>query len=142
MAIRKRLLVHFPLRRRSRRLGAAAVELAVCLPVMVIIVFGAIEASNAIYLKQEITSAAYEAARTVTASGGTQELGESRFHEVSKARHIDNATIAISPRVDALTPRGTLVTVAVSARANTNSYGPSLYDNVPALTSTVKMVRQ
>src|SRR5689334_16755889 len=36
----------------STRGGLAVVELAICLPLMVMLTFGAIEAANAIYLKQ------------------------------------------------------------------------------------------
>ena len=45
--------------RRTRR-AVAAVEFAVCLPVIIMLVFGAIEASSFIFLKQSLNVAAYE----------------------------------------------------------------------------------
>ena len=48
---------------RSNRRGIAAVELAVCLPVIVLLVFGSIEASSFIFLKQSLNVSAYEGIR-------------------------------------------------------------------------------
>ena len=44
------------------RFGSAVVELALVLPVIVLIVFGSIEANNAIYLQQVLTEVAYQGA--------------------------------------------------------------------------------
>jgi Flp pilus assembly protein TadG len=44
------------------RFGSAVVELALVLPVLVLIVFGSIEANNAIYLQQVLTEVAYQGA--------------------------------------------------------------------------------
>ena len=48
---------------RGERRGVAAVEFAVCLPVIILLVFGAIEASSFIFLKQSLNVAAYEGIR-------------------------------------------------------------------------------
>ena len=42
--------------------GSAVVELALIFPVLVLIVFGSIEANNAIYLQQVLTEVAYQGA--------------------------------------------------------------------------------
>jgi Flp pilus assembly protein TadG len=52
-------------RRRSRG-GAAAVELALCLPMLLILTLGAIETCNVIYVRTRMYSAAYEGARLAT----------------------------------------------------------------------------
>ena len=46
----------------GKRSGSAVVELALILPVLVLIVFGSIEANNAIYLQQVLTEVAYQGA--------------------------------------------------------------------------------
>jgi len=46
----------------KRRRGMAVVEMAFCLPVIVLVIFGGIQAANLIFLKQAISEAAYEGA--------------------------------------------------------------------------------
>ncbi len=48
---------------RRRRFGTATLETAVSLPLLVILVFGVIEMANAVFLKQSMNLAAYEAAQ-------------------------------------------------------------------------------
>ena len=48
--------------KKRPRFGSAVVELALVLPVLVLIVFGSIEANNAIYLQQVLTEVAYQGA--------------------------------------------------------------------------------
>lgn len=52
-----------------RRRGFSTVEFAVCLPVMFLLIFGAIEASSFIFLKQSLHVAAYEGARSAMRTG-------------------------------------------------------------------------
>ena len=47
---------------RTKREGAAVVEFAVCLPLIVLIVLGTIEAGSLLFLKQTLVQAAYEGA--------------------------------------------------------------------------------
>ena len=44
-------------------------ELAICLPMLVLIAFGSIEATNAISLKHRLTCAAYQGARLAITPG-------------------------------------------------------------------------
>ena len=127
---------------RRPRFGLAAVEFAVVLPIMAAIVFGGMEASNAIHLKQTLTSSAYEAARTITATGGTQGRAQTRFDEIVAAQNIQQATITFSPAVNSSTASGTLITVTATAPATVNSYAPAWYYNSAVMTTTVRMVRQ
>ena len=66
----------------GKRAGIAVVEFAVCLPILVLVVFGSIEACNAIYLKQAATASAYEAVRVATGTGGTLAAGQLRGDEI------------------------------------------------------------
>jgi len=111
------------------------------LPIMAAIVFGGMEASSAIHLKQTLTSSAYEAARTITATGGTQDRAQNRFDEIVAAQNIQQATITFTPSVNSSTDPGTLVTVTVTAPATVNSYAPAwYYDNV-VMATTVRIVK-
>ena len=59
-----------PFGRRKAR-GVAAAELAVCLPIVVLMVIATIEACSAVFLKQSLTVAAYEGVRTALEEGAT-----------------------------------------------------------------------
>jgi Flp pilus assembly protein TadG len=128
-------------RTATRRRGTAAVEFAVCLPVLLLITFGAIEAANGIYLKQVVTQAAYETARVVTTPGRTSNDARAFGQQVLDARTIEDAVITINPTINANTPSGTEVTVTVSAPANSNSFAPLWYFSDTTVAGRVVMIR-
>jgi Flp pilus assembly protein TadG len=130
-----------PPQSESARSGLAVVELAICLPLMVMLTFGAIEAANAIYLKQTLVTAAYEAARTATALGATQKDGEDRYKEVVDAVGMNGAAIAFSPQIKSDTPSGTAIKVTVTAPADSNSFSIRRFMKGTTLRATVTMPR-
>ncbi len=88
-----------PTKRRPRhsRHGTATVELAVCLPMLALLVFGSIQASNLIYLKHALTSAAYEGTLELARADATPDSVELRVEQVLSMHDIDKATVDISP---------------------------------------------
>lgn len=124
-----------------RRSGTAAVETAVTLPLLLILVFGSIELGNAVFLKQSLNIAAYEVARVVTEPGANETLARTRCQELMTARKISSYTITISPTVTLTTPRGTEVTVTVSAPTSNLSYGPVRFMTGKTCQARVRMVR-
>lgn len=127
--------------RRFRR-GAATVELAVCLPVLLTLVFGAIEGSNFIFLKQAITVAAYETAQVISDPGGTEAGARARADQMLAARSVDSATVEFTPVTPDLAKRGELVTVTVSAPASANSIGLSWFFSQQNVQTSVNMVKE
>jgi Flp pilus assembly protein TadG len=125
----------------AERRGAAAVEFAICIPLMLLITFGAIEAANGIYLKQVATQAAYEVARTATSMGRTQSEAIAIGKQVLAARSIQDSSISVSPTVDSNTPAGTEVTVIVTAPSNSNAYAPLWYFKDTQVRAQVVMIR-
>jgi Flp pilus assembly protein TadG len=125
----------------SSRSGLAVVELAICLPLMVMLTFGAIEAANAIYLKQTLVTAAYEAARTATALGATQKDGEDRYSEVVNAVGMKGSAITFTPQIKSDTPSGTAIKVTVTAPADSNSFSIRRFMKGTTLRATVTMPR-
>lgn len=109
------------LRRRRSRAGIAVVEFAVCLPILMAMVMGVIEASNAVFLQQALTSAAYEAANVASAIGGTSAEATTRANAVLTALGVKNSSVSISPTVTTATPIGTTIVVTVSAPFASNS---------------------
>jgi len=127
---------------RTRRRGAATVEMAICLPMLTILVFGSIAAANAIYMKQIVVTAAYEAAREATKHGGTQAKAKARAESVLAGRSIDNSSVTFSP--DPLTGagRGENVSITVSASIAESFPVPLPYFDGIVLESTTTMVKQ
>ena len=127
--------------RRSKRRGVAVVELAVCLPVLLILVVGAIEGSNFIFLKQAVTVAAYESAQVVTRANGKKADAEQRATQILAARSIDQTTITFSPADPGQAARGQLVTVSVTAPVSANSIGLDWFFDDQIVSTSVSMVK-
>ncbi len=135
--------LHFRHRSRSKqRRGVAAVEFAVCVPILTLVVFGAIELGNGIYAKQAGTAAAYEAARIASATGGTELEARSRADAVLQSLQITGAVITISPPVDATLARGTMIQVSVSIPSEDNSGGLAMIMPGREIVSNVTMIKQ
>ena len=89
-------------RRRSsgshaERRGAAATELAVCLPVLTLVVFGSIQACNLIYLKHGVVTAAYEGTLELAKRNATSASIVARAEQVLSARGITASQIRVLP---------------------------------------------
>lgn len=126
---------------RPLRIGAAAVETAIVLPIVVFVVFGSIEIANGVFLKQSLAIAAYEGAREATRPGGTQSQAVSRIREVLSNKGIDNESVSITPAVTTTTPRGTKIFVRVSAPVSADSINPFKLLVNRTLEQSVVMVR-
>lgn len=109
---------------RKARKGTSTVELAVCLPVLALIVFGTLQASSMYFLRQALVQSAYETVREVVKADGSQALALERGQQTLRFRNVTGETITFNPaNVDGLAP-GTPVTVTVVANGDTNSIIP------------------
>ena len=111
----------------SHRSGLAAVEFALCAPLLMILVFGSIEASNAIYLRQAMTIASYEAAQIASSYGGTDAAAIQRANEVLATCNIQGATVTVFPSITPMTKAGSPIQVTIKAPSNSNSIGPAWF---------------
>ncbi len=123
------------------RRGVAVVELAVCLPVLLILVVGAIEGSNFIFLKQAVTVAAYESAQVVTRANGKRAEAELRASQILAARSIDQSQIVFTPANPEAAARGDRVTVSVTAPVAANSIGLDWFFDEQIVSTSVSMVK-
>lgn len=126
---------------RSRR-AAATLELAICLPIIVTVVLGTIEAANSIFLKQSLTIAAYEAARVASASGGTSAAAELRAQEIMNAKNLTTFQFQMTPSDLTNVTAGTQISVTITTLANANSLSPSWYSPTTKMSATMRMIRQ
>ncbi len=108
-------------RNPKRRRGVAAVEFAVCLPVLVFVVLGTIEVSNAIFLRQGLAIAAYEGCKEFATSDGTVTSATDCIQNVLSNRSISSTTITLTPTDPALLVRGATITAEIAAPLSGNS---------------------
>ncbi len=107
---------------RSRpKLGAAAVEFAVVSPILVLLLFGTIEACRIIYLRQTLTIAAYEATRIALVPKSTSGQVIAAANNILTDRGIKDAVVTITPSAFSTAPIQSFIEVRVTAPANSNS---------------------
>jgi len=109
---------------RSNRRGAAVVEAAFCIPLIIILMFATLEISAGYYLKESLTIAAYEGARTGAKRRATRAQVIQRVQDILDARNVslgDSGTIQVTP--SSLESMQTLqpLTVTVTAPSAGNS---------------------
>jgi Flp pilus assembly protein TadG len=109
-------------RRNANRRGAAVTELAVCLPLLTLVVFGSIQACNLIYLKHGVVTAAYEGTLELAKRNATSLSITARAQQVLDARGIRDAQIRILPAGTDVgaAPIGTPFTIEVTAQTPSN----------------------
>jgi Flp pilus assembly protein TadG len=103
---------------RSKRRAAALVELAVCMPVIVLVVFASLEGANMLFVRQATVQAAYEATKCASRRDGTRLQAERLAAEVLAARRINSLSITFVTGDPQATPSGSDVTVRVSANSD------------------------
>jgi Flp pilus assembly protein TadG len=123
-----------------RRRGIATVELAVCMPVIALLVVATIEACSMIFLKQSLSVAAYEGVRAAISAGGNASTVRSTCNQILKDRRVKDATITIAPeQFDTLNP-GQYVDVTISAPCGSNNILPVKFYRGQTLSETASMM--
>lgn len=128
----------------KERRGVAAVEVAFVLPLYLTLAFASIEASNAIYLKRDVTLAAYVAATELEDRKGTVAGANSRATTLLNARGITGYTISITDENGATlttVPPLTEFTVSIQAPYAGNSINLTQIFSGATLPGKVTMIR-
>ena len=126
---------------RKQRIGAAVVEFAVCLPLIMLIVLGTIEAGSLLFLKQTLVQAAYEGAKVAIASGDQDQVNQA-VDAVVASRNLNNVQVQFTPPDLASVPAGETITITISAPGDSNSFIPfGPFENQIVQTSA-SMVRE
>jgi len=130
-------------RRRSRlRRAAAAAELAICLPLIVMLMLASIETCSMIFLRHSLTISAYEGARVAIDYDGTTANAMARCNEILAARAVSDASISIVPTTVQNVPRGQSIAITVSAPCDSNNIIPPWYYGGKTLSATMTMVKE
>lgn len=129
---------------RSRS-GAAVVEAAICLPLIIILMLGTLEVCAGFYLKESLTVAAYEGARTGVKRRADAADVEDRVKAILEARKVNlenGGSIKIEP--SNFTGLRALDPITVTVTANTTGNSVMIFDSMVnrQITARVVMVRE
>lgn len=129
---------HSPRRRSLRfRRGAALVEFALVLPVILLFFTTSIELFRINQMRHAAASAAYEACRHVIVPGASQAEATAEAQRLARLAGIGNVNVTISPGT--ITESTPSVTVRVDVPAKGNSWMVSAFTdkNIVSATSTL-----
>lgn len=129
-------------RQNRLRRGVAAAELAVCLPVIVLIVLATIEACTMVFLKQSLSIAAYEGARAALIQSATNTSVQNVANQVLTQRRVNGGTVTIQPGNLITVLPGEYLTVTCSAPASSNSIIPIRFYRGRTLTGSATMMKE
>jgi len=127
--------------RHLRRRGAAVVELAVCLPVITLIVMGSMAATSMIFLRTAAVQAAYETIREAVKTRGDVDNALEKGRAVLEFRNITPESVTFSPGNVANQEPGTPITVTVRVSSVENglfTFGPFREQSVEVQATMVK----
>ncbi len=122
---------------RLARRGAHIVEMALVLPILIMIVFGIIEFSRANQIRQTVKQAAYEGARVGITMDATVASVQAQANSVLTGVGITGGTVTVSPNpITSTTP---FVTVTVSASATANGWFMKYFTAGQPITAAVTL---
>lgn len=98
--------------RRFRR-GAETIEVAIALPLVIIVIFCGLEYGWAVVRSVQLDYAARAGARAASLSGASSADAEARVDEALQRIGIDSATVIVTPSDLSSLPAGTMVKVEV-----------------------------
>lgn len=123
MSITRRLQMKLNSKNSRSRTGAAVMEMAICLPVLVFLVWGTIELTGSMFLKQTLTSAAHEGAMTGMRLNATEADVRERVALILKSRELTDCSVVVSPSGNAFDEMSSGDTFFVSiSKGNQNSF--------------------
>jgi hypothetical protein len=103
-------------------------------------VIATIEACSALFLKQSLTAAAYEGARTALQETATPALIQASCNQILADRKIKGARVTLKPaNLTSLEP-GDYIDVTVSAPCASNSLVPATFYRGRTLSATASMM--
>ena len=106
-------------------------ELLITLPVLILIIFGSIEATNLLYLQQAVTESAYDGAVRGSRIGATEADVQNSVTALLAARNISTTLIEVrqgATPVEDL-PSGDLFNVFIKIDTSSHLVSPTLFAN-------------
>ena len=124
----------------QERTGALTVEVALCLPILLMVLFGGFELCYTNMLIHSTESAAYAGARVGIIPGATPDRIRAEAGASLRAVGIKNFTVTVTPNVIQNDTQKVTVDIAVPFRANTSF--PAFYVNDPTFRGSCTLTRE
>jgi Flp pilus assembly protein TadG len=128
------------------RPGVAAVELALCAPLLIVLAFGMIEVCNLVHLRTRMYSAAYESARLATRSTTAQTTAASSAavtaycNSLLQQLGVQGATVSLQPgNLSTVVPEQ-MVTVTITAPLSMNTVTSIVVNSSQNITAQATLV--
>ena len=128
--------------RVNRRRGAASVECAVCLPLIVLIVVGAIETCSLVFLQQALQTTAYEMARVAASPYHDAQDAAAAGRAIMDQRGFQGGVVNVTSAAMPGFSDTTLVTAKASIPVAPNRVLSAWVMNVPQLSAQCTMVKE
>ncbi len=130
-------------RRKNRnRKGIAAVECAVVLPILLLVIAATLDICNLIFLRQQLTVAAYEGARVaINPNSGLDDI-ESQVRTILDQRGIVVEEIGVTPEDFESSEFGTAIEVSISANVSKNTAFNGVFANDKVVISSMTMMKE
>ncbi|MDA8746338.1 pilus assembly protein [Rubripirellula amarantea] len=126
----------------SEHRAVAATELAICLPLVAMLILASIEACGMVYLSHSLSIASYEGVRVAINYDSTTTDVTDKCTQMIEARQVVDGTIDVSPNNVATVPRGVAIQVTVTAPCNSNSLLPPWFFSGKTLSASTTMVKE
>jgi TadE-like protein len=124
----------------ANRTGVAVVELAICLPVLVLILIGTIETCVMLQLQHNLAITAYEGARIGIMPGANATSVETQCEMLLDDRNINDYTITLNPPNPSAMNVGDPLTVTVEADCESNSIIAAIFFDGKTVSESVVML--
>lgn len=125
---------------RHQRRGTLSVEVAVCLPLLLLTLFGCYEMAHANMLLHATESAAYEGARVGIIPGATEDRINAACGRLLRSVGIRNFDVIVTPAV--ITTDTDEVTVEVRVPFGGNTSIPTFYIDNPTFRGRCQLSRE
>ncbi len=129
-----------PRRPARLRRGAACVEFAICVPVLLLVLFAAVEYSRVLQIQQAVRQAAFEGARAGVALDASTSDVTTAANNILNALTIKGATVSVNPNpISYTTPS---LTVTVSAVPANNGWFVRFMTSGMTISSSISLDRE
>ena len=131
---------HFSRSEKPTRRGALTVEMALTLPILLVVVFACLEFGRMNMIRNSAKNAAYKAARSAIIPGAQAGSAQTVARNLMQAIGVSNANITISPaNITNTTPS---VTVTIVTSLNGNLFFAPMFLANKSITTTCTLNRE